>query len=131
MFIRARNGTGGIAMTHEHPSNEIVRKELLTAVIAGQKDVARVEIRQIDLAPSQQTGLHSHPCPVVGYVVSGTIRFQVAGEALQLLSAGSAFFEPTGRRIAHFDNASAEAPARFVAVYLLGADDRQLIEMLS
>jgi quercetin dioxygenase-like cupin family protein len=118
-------------MTHQTSSTEIVRKELLTAVIAGQKEVTRVEIRQIDLAPSQRTGLHTHPCPVVGYVASGTIRFQVASEAPQLLSAGSAFFEPADRKIAHFDNASAEAPARFVAFYLLGADDRQLIEMLS
>ena len=118
-------------MTHKTSSNEIVRKELLTAVIAGHKDVARVEIRQIDLAPAQRTGLHSHPCPVVGYIASGTIRFQVAGEPLQLLSAGSAFFEPADRRIAQFDNASTEAPARFVAFYLLGADDHKLIEMLS
>jgi quercetin dioxygenase-like cupin family protein len=116
-------------MTHKTSSNEIIRKELLTAVIARHKDVARVEIRQIDLAPGQRTGLHTHPCPVVGYVASGTIRFQVAGEAQQLLTAGSAFFEPADRKIAQFDNASAEAPARFVAFYLLGANDHQLIEM--
>ena len=42
----------------------IVRKELLTAAIAGRKDVARVEIKQIDFAPSQRTGLHRHPCPI-------------------------------------------------------------------
>jgi quercetin dioxygenase-like cupin family protein len=120
-----------MAMAHDHSSDQIIRKELLTAVIAGQKKVARVEIKQIDLAPAQRTGLHSHPCPVVGYVASGTIRFQVEGEAQQTLSAGSAFFEPADTKIAQFDNASVEAPATFVAFYLLGANEHKLIEMLT
>ena len=108
----------------------IVRKELLTAAIAASKDVSRVEIKEIELAPSQQTGLHRHPCPVVGYVAHGSIRFQVEGQPAQLLAAGSAFFEPADARVVRFDNASSEAPATFVAFYLLGADDRQIIEML-
>lgn len=108
----------------------IVRKELLTAVIAGRKDVARVEIKQIELAPAQHTGLHYHPCPVVGYVAHGSIRFQVEGQPAQLLSEGSAFFEPADARVLRFDNASSEAPATFVAFYLLAADDRQIVEML-
>lgn len=108
----------------------IVRKDLLTAAIAGRKDVARVEIKQIDLTPAQQTGVHRHPCPVVGYVARGSIRFQVEGQPAQLLAEGSAFFEPAGAKIVAFDNDSTEAPATFVAFYLLSADDRQLIEML-
>ena len=110
--------------------SQIVRKELLTAAIAGRKEVARVEIKQIDLVPAQRTGVHYHPCPVVGYVARGSIRFQVEGEAAQLLAEGSAFFEPAGAKVVQFDNASAEAPATFVAFYLMGTDDRQLIEML-
>jgi quercetin dioxygenase-like cupin family protein len=120
-----------MAMAHDHSSDQIIRKELLTAVIAGQKKVARVEIKQIDLAPAQRTGLHSHPCPVVGYVVSGTIRFQVEGEAQETLSEGTAFFEPADTKIAQFDNALAEASATFVAFYLLGASEHKLIEMLT
>jgi quercetin dioxygenase-like cupin family protein len=108
----------------------IVRKDLLTALIAGEKDIARVEIKEIVLAPSQQTGLHRHPCPVVGYVAAGTIRFQVEGDPAELLPAGSAFFEPADARIAQFDNASAQEPATFIAFYLLGRNDRQIIEML-
>lgn len=108
----------------------VVRKELLTAAIAGRKDVSRVEIKQIELAPSQRTGLHRHPCPVVGYVAHGSVRFQVDGQPAQLLAAGSAFFEPAGAKVVQFDNASSDAPATFVAFYLLGADDQKIIEML-
>lgn len=112
------------------PPQQIVRKDVLTAVIDGRKDVARVEIKEIDFAPSQRTGVHRHPCPVVGYVAAGSIRFQVEGEAPRVLSAGEAFFEPAHTRIRQFDNASPREPAKFIAFYLLGADDRQLIEML-
>lgn len=123
--------TGGAAMANQsNAASTIVRKELLTAALAGRKDVARVEIKQINFAPSQQTGLHRHPCPVVGYVAHGSIRFQVEGQPAQLLTEGSAFFEPAGAKVVRFDNASSDAPATFVAFYLLGPDDRRIIEML-
>jgi len=118
-------------MAQGNPSpSSIVRKELLTAVIAGRKDVARVEINQITLAPSQRAGVHRHPIPVGGYVARGKIQFQIEGRPVQLLSEGRAFFEPAGVKIERFDNASTEEPATFVAFYLLGPDDRQLIELL-
>ena len=125
------SGIGGVAMAQQNNApGAIVRKELLTAAIAGRKDVARVEIKQIDFAPSQRTGLHRHPCPVVGYVAHGSIRFQVDGQPPRLLTEGSAFFEPAGTKVVQFDNASSDAPATFVAFYLLGADDQKIIEML-
>jgi quercetin dioxygenase-like cupin family protein len=125
------SGIGGVAVAQQsNAPGTIVRKELLTAAIAGSKDVARVEIKQIDFAPSQRTGLHRHPCPVVGYVAHGSIRFRVDGQPAQLLTEGSAFFEPAGAKIVQFDNASSDAPATFVAFYLLGPDDQKIIEML-
>jgi hypothetical protein len=45
----------------------IVRESLLTAAVHGAP-VERVEVARIELAPGQATGLHLHPCPVVGYV---------------------------------------------------------------
>jgi quercetin dioxygenase-like cupin family protein len=115
--------------TGTRPGQQIIRKDLLTAAI-GDKTVGKVEIKQIDLAPDQKTGLHQHPCPVVGYVARGTIRFQVDGQPEQSLAAGSAFLEPANTRIVHFDNASPREPASFVAFYLLGKDEQKLIEML-
>jgi len=111
------------------PEQQIIRKDLLTALI-GDRNVGRVEIKQIDFAPNQKTGLHQHPCPVVGYVARGTILFQVDGEPAKSLPEGSAFFEPANTKIVHFDNASPQDPATFIAFYLLGKDDQKLIEML-
>jgi quercetin dioxygenase-like cupin family protein len=112
-----------------HPSQQIIRKDILTAPI-GDRSVGRVEIKQIDFTPGQKTGLHRHPCPVVGYIAQGTILFQVEGQPPKSLSAGDAWFEPPGGKILHFDNASSQDPATFIAFYLLGKDDRKLIEML-
>jgi quercetin dioxygenase-like cupin family protein len=110
-------------------SNEIVRRHLLTATLDGQKTVNRVEIKEITLAARQRTGLHLHPCPVVGYITEGTILFQIDGEAERVLKPGDAFFEPAQTRVVHFDNATDE-PAKFIAYYLVGTDDRELITML-
>lgn len=108
----------------------IVRESLLSAAIAGPTSVERIEVARIELAPSQASGRHRHPCQVVGYVVSGTIRFQIAGDAEATLEAGAAFHEPAGREIAHFDNASDQESATFVACYLLPPGEERLIEML-
>jgi quercetin dioxygenase-like cupin family protein len=58
----------------------IIRKPLLTALLDSVKTTKRIEIKQIDFAPSQATGLHNHPCSVVGYIARGSVNFQVEGE---------------------------------------------------
>jgi quercetin dioxygenase-like cupin family protein len=72
----------------------IMRKALLTAALDSPKTTQRVEIKQIDFSPGQATGLHNHPCPVLGYIARGSVNFQVEGEALKTLHEGDAFFEP-------------------------------------
>jgi quercetin dioxygenase-like cupin family protein len=111
-------------------SQPITRKALLTAVLDGNPPVDRVRVAQIELAPAQETGLHLHPCPVVGYVVNGTIRFQVEGDEETILRPGDAFFEPANARVPHFDNAADREPATFVAAYLLSEGEDRLIVML-
>jgi quercetin dioxygenase-like cupin family protein len=108
----------------------ILRESLLSAALPGLKSIQRVEVARIELAPSQAAGRHFHPCDVVGYIVSGTIRFQIAGETEKILEAGAAFHEPAGREIDHFDNASDRDSATFVAAYLLPPGEERLIEML-
>jgi quercetin dioxygenase-like cupin family protein len=110
------------------PSGAIVRRPLLTAMIEGSKLVHRVEVKQIDFEPKQRTGLHLHPCPVVGLVLKGQIAFQVEGQQRQILKAGDAFFEPANTKILLFD--AMDDPATFVTYYLLGAGEDELIRSL-
>lgn len=108
----------------------IARKPLLSAFLEPSKTTHRVEIKQIDFAPGQASGLHTHPCPVAGYVARGSVAFQVEGERQKTLYAGDAFFEPPNKKILHFDNASPTEPMTFIAFYLLDEKDRDLIHMV-
>ena len=55
-------------------------------------------VQRIELAPASSASPHVHPGMVTGYVVSGTLEFQVAGEPLLTLHAGDTFFEPPGSK---------------------------------
>jgi quercetin dioxygenase-like cupin family protein len=111
-------------------SAKIERKALLTVVMDGVEPIERVEVKSITLTPAQRTGLHLHPCTVVGYVAKGTITFQIEGQPAKVLRQGDAFHEAIGTRILSFDNASETASATFIAFYLLGPGESRLIEML-
>lgn len=77
-----------IAMGGDAKPDKITRIPLLTAVFNKELPVSRIEIKKIVFNPLQETGLHLHPCPVVGYLVKGTINFQVDGEPGQNPSCG-------------------------------------------
>ena len=106
----------------------IQRKELLTVAL-GDRRVTTADIREIRLGAGQQTGRHLHPCAVLGYIVDGTAVYQVEGETVRTLPAGSAFYEPAEAVIANFGNASNSEPMTFVACYLKDGD-QELITML-
>ena len=108
----------------------IYRKPLFTAVLEQAKNVGKVEIKEIVFQPGQKTGLHFHPCPVVGYIAEGTVAFQIEGSEEKTLRAGDAFFEPPNVKILKFDNASHGKGMKFIAFYLLEAGEDELIRML-
>src|SRR5204863_4548959 len=99
---------------------KIVRKELYKANI-GTQSISTVDVREIVFQPKQITGLHRHPCPVVSYVVEGTIKFQIRGEKMQIINAGQVGYEPDGAVVVHFDNSSDRPSAKLVPYYLLNA----------
>lgn len=57
---------------------QIERKELGVAQL-GPTEISKVDAREITFKPMQKTGLHLHPGPVVGYIASGKILFEVEG----------------------------------------------------
>lgn len=95
---------------------QISRKDLLHADLHQQ--VASADIKEITMTAGQVAPKHLHPCPVVGYLKSGKVLFQIEGEEKVILSEGDAFYEPKNKNILHFDNLSADKPLTFVAIYL-------------
>lgn len=106
----------------------VSRKDLLTAQLHKQV-VSRVEIKEISIPPAGKASYHLHPCTVVGYVVSGSVLFQIEGQPEQVLDQGSAFYEPKDQPILKFDNASDTIPLVFIAYYLL-EDKEDIITIL-
>jgi quercetin dioxygenase-like cupin family protein len=61
---------------------------------------------------------HSHPCPVIGYVLEGAIRTQVKGEDEHIYKVGEAFYEAPNGIHQVSANASDKEPARFLAYFV-------------
>jgi quercetin dioxygenase-like cupin family protein len=91
--------------------DSIIRKPLLKAEL-GTITINKVDVREITLAAGLIIPLHKHPGPVTGYIVEGTVKFQIKDEPVKILHAGDAFYEPAGTEITHFDNASAKKPLK-------------------
>jgi quercetin dioxygenase-like cupin family protein len=105
----------------------IVRTPLITSRFPSPRTVAEARGVTIRFTPLQQTGRHIHPIPVIGYVVSGEVVLQVQGSAPQTIKAGEAFYEPADTLIERFDNPSRTEGATFVAIYLMGPGDTEVI----
>ena len=61
---------------------------------------------------------HSHPCPVIGYVVSGALRSQVKGAPEAIYHAGQSFYEPANAVHLISANASSSEPVKFLAYFI-------------
>lgn len=112
--------SNSIVMAQKQPT----RKDLLNAMVSQKVSV--VEVKEVTMPEGQAAPKHLHPCAVVGYVVSGSVLFQVEGEKVRILKEGDAFYEPRNKTIVHFDNASKDKPLTFVAFYLKEADEENI-----
>ena len=102
----------------------ISRKELLKTAL--DQKVKSTEIQEITMAAGQSAQEHLHPCPVLGIINSGEAVFQIEGQQKVVLHEGEAFYEPKNVKILHFDNASAEKPLVFTAIYLKEGNEENI-----
>ena len=87
-------------------------KQQLPALDGAALRVAMVEVTY---GPGESSAPHTHGCPVVGYVVSGSVRMQVEGQSPDTYHAGETFYEAPGVEHIMSANASRETPAKFLA----------------
>jgi quercetin dioxygenase-like cupin family protein len=53
----------------------------------------KVSVVEVTYAPGESSRPHTHPCPVIGYVVEGRVRIQVKGGSEKTFAAGETFYE--------------------------------------
>jgi quercetin dioxygenase-like cupin family protein len=87
-------------------------------------DHLSVQVVRVRYAPGQSSQPHSHPCPVIVYVLEGAVRMQVQDSAssrpgpVTTYRAGESFYEaPNGRHLVSV-NASQSQPATFTATFV-------------
>jgi len=77
----------------------------------------RATIVEVNYAPGEKDEPHSHPCPVIGYVAKGAIRFQIKGGVETVYGAGESFYEPPNGVHQVSGNASDKEPATLIAYF--------------
>ncbi|MEP7363271.1 MAG: cupin domain-containing protein [Acidobacteriota bacterium] len=78
-----------------------------------------IYVVRVDMPPGDPlAAAHKHSGLTIGYVLSGTYRFQVSGEPERLLKAGEVFFEPEGHTHLISGNGSGDQPAAILAVII-------------
>jgi quercetin dioxygenase-like cupin family protein len=86
----------------------------------------RVKVVDVSYPPGGANSAHTHPCPVVGYVLEGALRMRVNAEPEVVYRAGDTFYEGPGDVHRTSANASATEPARFLAYFMCDKDVAQL-----
>jgi quercetin dioxygenase-like cupin family protein len=83
-------------------------------------DGSRLQVTTVEVTypPGGSSAPHSHPCPVIGYVLKGAVRMQVKGGAPSIYTVGDSFYEaPNGVHLVS-QNVSAKEPATFLAYFI-------------
>lgn len=118
----------GCAATQAEKAASPATPELKAHPILSQKlprmdgSHLRVILEQVDFGPGAFAPVHTHPCPVIGYVTEGAIQSKVKGVAEQVYTKDQAFFEaPNGvHEIAR--NGSQTRPAHLLAIHICDKD---------
>jgi quercetin dioxygenase-like cupin family protein len=83
-------------------------------------DPAHLQVTTVEVTypPGGASTPHSHPCPVIGYVLKGAVRMQVKGGAENIYRAGDSFYEEANGIHMVSKNASATEAATFLAYFI-------------
>lgn len=81
-----------------------------------------VTVVEVNYGPGESSQPHTHPCPVIGHVLGGALRTQVAGEPEVVYHPGESFYElPNGVHLVSA-NASTASPTKFLAIFVCDND---------
>jgi quercetin dioxygenase-like cupin family protein len=106
------------------PAGQPARTRIALSHVLPALDGSHLNARitEVTYEPGARSPAHSHPCPVMVYVVEGAIRTQVKGEPEAVYQAGQTFFEAANGVHQVSANARADAPAKFVAISVCDRD---------
>jgi quercetin dioxygenase-like cupin family protein len=87
-------------------------------ITRGSDSVAHVRLVEVAYGPGGSSPSHSHPCPVIGYVVEGGFRSRVGDGPERLHAAGETFYEAPHETHAVSANASPRSFMKLLAIFV-------------
>jgi quercetin dioxygenase-like cupin family protein len=81
-------------------------------------DHLKITIVEVTYDPGESSPPHSHPCPVIAYVLEGALREKVTGKPETIYKAGESFYEAPNSIHEISANAGQTKPAKFLAYFL-------------
>src|SRR5947207_4127967 len=81
--------------------------------VPGREAVTAV----VEFGPGSTVGRHTHPGEEIGYILDGTLVFEIEGKPAMTLSAGQTFFIPAGT--VHNATNKTSAKAKVLANYIV------------
>jgi len=108
--------------TQHAGSSERARIVLAEALPNMDGEHMKVTLVEVNYGPGESSEPHSHPCPVIGYVVAGALRTQMRGEKEAVYTAGESFYEPANGLHVVSANASQTEPAKLIAYFVCDHD---------
>src|SRR5712692_3253065 len=108
--------------SHEHTERSRVAFSHALPQLDGSH--LAVTVAEINYGPGESSPPHSHPCPVIGFVVEGALQMQVTGEPEAIYKAGESFYEAPNAVHLVSANASKERPAKLLAYFVCDHDAR-------
>ncbi len=126
-IAQSRNpAAGGPSPSHLGARSRTAFSQTLPRLNGSHLEITTVEVTY---APGNFSAPHSHPCPVIGYVIRGAVRMQVKGGQESIYKAGDSFYEaPNGIHLVSA-NASSTEPATFLATFICDHSAPLSIEM--
>jgi quercetin dioxygenase-like cupin family protein len=123
-LVTCLSAAGIAAIAAQAPPPAVKARPVRASVALPKMDGANLKVHTLEVTypPGSTSAAHRHPCPVIGYVMSGTIRMQVSDQPVAEYKAGDTFVEmPTDvHRLGA--NPSADTPAVFLVTFVCDKD---------
>lgn len=107
---------------HHGPARDRARIVLAHSLAQLDGSHLKATLVEVDYGPGEASPPHSHPCPVIGYVLEGAIRTKVKGEPEAIYKVGDIFYEGANGVHEISANASSTEPARLLAYFICDHD---------
>lgn len=118
-------GLAGVLIAGRPSPRAFAANPLSRAHMVAQKPLPNLDgthlvasIVDVHYSPGESSPRHSHPCPLIAYVIEGAVRVHIKGQPEAVYKSGENFCEARNGIHELTQNVSTTDPARLVAFFV-------------